>query len=590
MIPALALALGAIVVGSLIGLWAKTKPSAFRPIHRFAIVAVGCVVLASILPNAMRDVGWGALIMFAAALLLPLGLEALLRKRRDHTPHTHEFCVELGYASLLVHQFIDGLGLGVFGQSSVLHNHNGTLLAVCLHTIPVTALFILNFAARHGTRAALLRSLGMVTVMLLGVMSATLLSSWQVQTFEAWLSAAFAGLLLHIVANNPQGLGTHHPKARRFDVIATLAALVFTLLITGVDTQFLQHFQHLSLQTAPALLLGLLLGALVQTLPFELPTAWITRGNPWQQASRAALIGAPLPLCSCGVLPVVKAMQRRGAGTAFLIAFLLVTPELGVETLLLTAQLFDWPFALLRVGCAIVLAILSAVIISYALRHHAFENPEPTAPSAEDHSAHAHCHGETAPPSANAPWWRRFAHALDELLHHIGPWILVGLISATYIDMLLPAGGIKLPEWPLWDVILLSLIALPSYVCATASTPLAAVLLSKGFSLGAVLAALLLGPATNIATLGFLRQLLGRRAMWLMTLTLVLLTWALGAALNMAPWQPLQSLSTGMHNHAYDNVLAQLSTGLLLLLLLRGIWKQGLMGWFGSLRMAVGKH
>jgi ribose/xylose/arabinose/galactoside ABC-type transport system permease subunit len=177
----------------------------------------------------------------------------------------------------------------------------------------------------------------------------------------------------------------------------------------------------------------------------------------------------------------------------------------------------------------------------------------------------------------------------DELLYHVGPFTIVGLIVAAYVQAALPTGAAAGLATSGLDILVVSLVAMPSYVCAASATPLAAVLLAKGFSPGAVLAGLLLGPATNVATVGFLRAAFGGRAAFLTLGGLILGVWACAFAVNQVglPATLPPSLDPEHHEHGWLGIGASV---VLALFVLRAVWRSGLRGWFASLGEALGSH
>jgi uncharacterized membrane protein YraQ (UPF0718 family) len=300
----------------------------------------------------------------------------------------------------------------------------------------------------------------------------------------------------------------------------------------------------------------------------------LTRGSNLSQAIRGALVGAPLPICACGVLPVAQSLRVRGGSAALVVAFLLATPELGVETFALTVKFLGWEMAFVRLIAAVLVAIVAALAVAHVVgRKGSNDAQKPSAaPIAAEHDA--------------GPFYRRVLQQLDELLEHVGPWTLVGLVVAAYVEATLSEDALTGLSLFGLDVLLVSLVAVPSYVCAASATPLAAVLLVKGMSPGAVLAGLLLGPATNLATVGFLRAHFGGRATAVGLGGLIATVWIVAVALNASPWTVVPNLAENeLHEVSW---LAWGATGVLVALSLRAIWKQGLATWLSALREGLG--
>jgi uncharacterized membrane protein YraQ (UPF0718 family) len=330
---------------------------------------------------------------------------------------------------------------------------------------------------------------------------------------------------------------------------------------------------ELGLETAPMLLLGLMVAAVLQTQGTRIPLGWMQRGGRVSQAVRGALMGIPLPVCACGVLPVAHSLKLRGGAAAMIVAFLLGTPELGFETFALTVQFLGWPFAYMRLVGAFVLAVGVGVIVARFT-----PSPGATLRAAE----------ETAPfgASPDRGLLRQVAANFDELLYHIGAWTLIGLLAAAYLQAALTDGALQALANTGLDVVLVSVLAIPSYVCASSATPLAAVLLAKGVSAGAVLSGLLLGPATNIATLAWLRKAYGARATVMAFVGLLAITWTMAFVANLVLVDAAAVASAGAAVHEHG-ALHYGSLALLLLLLARAVWRSGLRSWLGSLGEAL---
>lgn len=242
----------------------------------------------------------------------------------------------------------------------------------------------------------------------------------------------------------------------------------------------------------------------------------------------ASLIGLPLPLCSCGVLPTAIAVRRRGAAPGAVIAFLVAAPEIGIPSILITYALFGPFVAIFRPVAAFVVAVFAGLLVTVLGGD---ERPLPTS----DHAGSCgdDCREHTARP---IHWARRlYRFALVDLLDEIAGWLIVGIVVAGALRALLP----EVPfEWALGGVIrpmvIMVLIGIPMYVCATSSTPIAAVLIGQGVNPGAALVFLLVGPATNIGSIGALARQLGPRTVALYLVAVVLAAIGLALAFNAA--------------------------------------------------------
>jgi len=243
-------------------------------------------------------------------------------------------------------------------------------------------------------------------------------------------------------------------------------------------------------------------------------------GRTMRSAAVAALFGAPLPLCSCGVLPAAMALRRKGASREATLSFLITTPETGVDSIAVTYAFFGPLLAVVRPVVAIVTALVAA---AFSLRGAAAE-PEPppaldSAPGACDSCdgvppAHQHDglrEAQRDPVGLVARLRLAARYAFVDLFDDLGFWLAFAFLLTGLLSAILP-GDFFARLLPGTVVPLLAMIAIgvPLYVCASASTPLAALFVAKGASAGAALVFLLVGPATNAATIGAIARLLGR--------------------------------------------------------------------------------
>ena len=268
----------------------------------------------------------------------------------------------------------------------------------------------------------------------------------------------------------------------------------------------------LLLETAPWLLLGLLAAGLVD---MYLKTEWVA--ERLGRKSRhpillASILGVPLPLCSCSVLPTAATLRRNGASRGSTAAFLVSTPETGPDSVGITFGLFDPMFAILRP----LLALWSAIVVGMWVDHtDTGEDEVSEADGKEEHVHEHHCETQCAtelPEKRSVGRMLRFV--LGPLWSDLAPSLFVGFLLAGLFSAALPADTIEryLPAGIL-GMLAIGLMGIPLSICATASTPLAAALVDKGLGPGAALVLLLTGPATNLATLGVVRGMLGSRGL-----------------------------------------------------------------------------
>ncbi len=227
-------------------------------------------------------------------------------------------------------------------------------------------------------------------------------------------------------------------------------------------------------------------------------------------ALRAALIGAPLPLCSCGVLPAAMELRRKGASREATVSFMIATPEVGVDSIALTAAYFGPVMAVIRPVVAVITGVVAGAL-SLRLPDDAFAGG--MVECAHDHE---HDHIPTAPVVDVAPETMRqklrraMRYAFVDLFDDIAFWLAFAVLMTGILSAVLPPDFFEryLPS-SIASMVLMVLVGAPMYVCASASTPLAAVFVAKGATAGAALVFLLAGPATNGATIAAVRRFLG---------------------------------------------------------------------------------
>jgi uncharacterized membrane protein YraQ (UPF0718 family) len=334
--------------------------------------------------------------------------------------------------------------------------------------------------------------------------------------------------------------------------------------------------------TAPALALGLLAAAVVQTFAPRRPLSWLERPRALGAAVRGAVIGSPSPGCSCGIQPVAETLDRRGGSAAAMVAFALATPVVGVETLAVGGQLLGWPLAAIRLAAAVAAAVIVAVVAArlVAGRGHAHAHAGAHAGS---HRPRRVSHMPVSEVAATGSRLRMFVDVLDDLVVHTAPWILAGGAVAVYAQALVPDGILATIRWPL-TLALVVAIAVPSHVCASAAVPLAAVLIGKGLGPGAALAGLLLGPIAGSAVITLFRRSLGSSAA---AIAIALFT-AIAAGVAVIVDSAGRDLVAGG-----GNGLARLTPGtpwlswaamaVLLAMAIHTVWRGGLSAWVAAL-------
>lgn len=295
---------------------------------------------------------------------------------------------------------------------------------------------------------------------------------------------------------------------------------------------FLHNLLQVSLDAAPWLLFGLIVAGLIKVL---IPVKWLNRwlgGGGIMPVVNAALLGTPLPLCSCSVVPAALAIRRSGASRGATTSFLIATPENGADSLALSYALLGPVMMIARPVAAIVIAIATGFSVSLfagdvdsgsQLDTSSNTDAKPSCcqsekpkPQPEKKSC---CCGDSNESSCSTDakgidWAGKVGEmyaAMKRLLDDIAFWLLIGLVLAALINTFVSQGQIASWGSGLPAMILMVLVGIPMYICATSSTPVAASMLVAGVSPGTVLVFLLAGPATNLGTVGIVRKELGNR-------------------------------------------------------------------------------
>lgn len=297
------------------------------------------------------------------------------------------------------------------------------------------------------------------------------------------------------------------------------------------------------------MLLGLLLAGLLHIFVPAKVVLWVLGKKGWVGAIRGAIAGMPLPLCSCGVVPTALTLRRQGASLSAIIAFTIATPETSIDALAITAALLPSAFLGIRPLAALVLAIVVGVIVELlsGVRNRLRDSVQPFSnigAATCDVSCQAEicrvCGLLTEEEHVHGFFSRLLAavrYASGSFFAEIATWLIFGLVVAALLEAALPADAFQ-AAWfgrhPGIQIIIAILMGVPLYACATATTPLAAVLLSKGVDPGAALALLLAGPATNIGNFFALKRALGTRITTVYYGALLGLCWLFGFALHHA--------------------------------------------------------
>ncbi|OUU24283.1 MAG: hypothetical protein CBC13_03845 [Planctomycetia bacterium TMED53] len=537
----------AFILGPAIASLGRRFPLFLPVLDGFVLLSVTGLILVEVIPQSMHEIGLWAIPLALIGLFVPRLIEKHYHKLADNA---HSWATYFGVAAILIHSTLDGVALSL-GDSA--GNTEGIALAVILHRLVEGMGIWWIVRPQHGRGPALaLITLGML-LHAFGYFGGQGFQGAVESIPTGGILALLGGSLLHVLIHSASPKIEEAGKTPALSAVGALLGMLFvTNHVTnsaytgsghshahgGVSLLF-ENFLALARESAPALLLAYTVAGLIHALLPKTTIDWMGRGSHTQQSIRGMLFALPLPICSCGVLPLYRSLVERGVPTAAAVTLLIATPELGIDAVFLSVTMIDGPFALARVLAAAALAIFGGLLavhyvpkIKGSILKQEVSEPE-------------------------APLGKRIVSGLKvglcDLVDGTAPWIILGLFLASALSPLV-ADGSFLEQIPaLLKVPAFALLGLPVYVCASGATPLAAVLIAGGASPGAALAFLLTGPATNATTFGVLADLHGKRTAILFAVSVGIGAIACGYAVDAA----LPSVEVGAathlgHDHMHD--------------------------------------
>ena len=257
-------------------------------------------------------------------------------------------------------------------------------------------------------------------------------------------------------------------------------------------------------EMSPYILLGFLIAGFLHVFVKPSTMSRHLSGSGIKPVVKAALFGIPLPLCSCGVLPTAVSLRRQGASKAASTSFLIATPQTGVDSIAATYSLLGLPFALIRPVAALVGAVAGGMAVGRFDKDTETETNSPTpACNSSDN--------DKKPLSSRIGEAVRYG--LVDMVASVGKWLVIGLVVAALITVFVPDSlFLSLSEHPLLAMLAVVAVAVPMYVCATGSIPIAMSLMLRGLSPGIAFVLLMAGPAANFASIMILNRSHGKRA------------------------------------------------------------------------------
>lgn len=347
-------------------------------------------------------------------------------------------------------------------------------------------------------------------------------------------------------------------------------SLFFSILHSTWDTV---------LEASPWLLFGFFIAGIIHVfLPIGIVNK-LLRKPGFRSIFMASVIGAPIPLCSCGIIPVMKSLRERGVSKGAAASFMTSTPEIGIGAFFLTQGLLGIVFALFRVVAAILSAILAGTLVEtiksnkeYNLSQSKPENS--SCASIVNKHDHSDCCGIDSESNSvnvtlhNKSYFKLFIEAIYfgfyTLPKDLSFLLIIGFLISGAFAALLPSEFLtQTVSEPFYQMILALLVSLPLYICATSSTPIAAVLYAKGLSVGAVLVFLLAGAATNVSTILAAKNEFGFRGAVYYVSSIIFVSLCFGLFIEYGlshdgsyiphPSATFQAASHAGHDHSHDH-------------------------------------
>ena len=291
-------------------------------------------------------------------------------------------------------------------------------------------------------------------------------------------------------------------------------------------TLFLEALWQLSVAMAPYILFGLLFaGVLHELVPDSIVTKYLGKDNI-SSVVKSTVFGIPLPVCSCGVIPLATSIKKSGASKGATLSFLISTPITGVDSIMATYGIFGWIFTIYRAITSMIIAMLAGILTNIFDKEEEIKKPSfsAVAPQATSFSMNAQTKEEgccsidsccdSGSGSKKFSFMAAIKYAFVTLFGDIAKPLFWGLLLGALITVAIPENLSEVLKDSSWlSYLIVIVIAVPMYVCATASLPIAAGLMLSGVSAGAAFVFLSAGPATNTVTIGVVKKMLGTRSL-----------------------------------------------------------------------------
>lgn len=297
-------------------------------------------------------------------------------------------------------------------------------------------------------------------------------------------------------------------------------------------------------QMSPYILLGFFLaGCMHAFLPDYIYRRYLG-AHSFKSVLHAALLGIPLPLCSCGVIPTAMSLHKEGASKGATISFLICTPQTGVDSIIATYSLMGLPFALIRPVAAFVTSLFGGMLTNK------FDNSsieKQDCPDMKDTKTTMNFMQKMV---------KALRYAFVDMMQDIGRWLVLGLVIAGIITIFVPDSFFSyFSDKPLLCMLITLILAIPMYLCATGSIPIAVALMLKGLSPGTALVLLMAGPAVNVASILVISKVLGKRSLFVYLFSIISGAIAFGLGIDyLFPHEWFLTPLRHIHHHSHHGV------------------------------------
>lgn len=288
--------------------------------------------------------------------------------------------------------------------------------------------------------------------------------------------------------------------------------------------------------SAPFVLLGFFIAGVLKAFVPDNFIATHLGGGGVSSIFKAAVFGIPIPLCTCGVLPAAAGLKKQGSGNGPVAAFLISTPETGVDSIAVSWALLDPLMTVIRPVVALFMAIATGIAVSFSGKHSLKTDDSLAIKALEGKACASACcctHTKQEKLTVAGKFMEGMSFAFGDLLKDVGLWLFIGIFLSGMISVFVSTEMVsRYLSNEYLSMLLMFIVSIPLYVCATASTPIVAALALKGLSPGAALVFLLAGPATNAASLPVIFRMLGRKSALIYLVSIVLIALIAGVVVN----------------------------------------------------------